>query len=105
MTERRNACDGLGTREESVTLLAQRDGWSSGEGNLMARRRFQKGFVFLQGNQWKGRYREDVIVGTETRRIRREVILGSKRDLPTKPLAMRRLEVLLARINGLDRNS
>jgi integrase len=68
----------------------------------MARRRFQKGFVFLQGNQWKGRYREDVIVGTETKRIRREVILGSKRDLPTKPLAMRRLEVLLARINGLD---
>ena len=102
MAERQKACDRLGTREESVTLLAQRDGWSSGEGNLMARRRFQKGFVFLQGNQWKGRYREDVIVGTETKRIRREVILGSKRDLPTKPLAMRRLEVLLARINGLD---
>jgi len=102
VTERRKACEGLGAREESVTLLAQRDGWSSGEGNLMARRRFQKGFVFLQGNQWKGRYREDVIVGTETKRIRREVILGSKRDLPTKPLAMRRLEVLLARINGLD---
>ena len=102
MTERRNACEGLGAREESVTLLAQRDGWSSGEGNLMARRRFQKGFVFLQGNQWKGRYREDVIVGTETKRIRREVILGSKRELPAKPLAMRRLEALLARINGLD---
>jgi len=102
VAERQKACDRLGTREESVTLLAQRDGWSSGEGNLMARRRFQKGFVFLQGNQWKGRYREDVIVGTETKRIRREVILGSKRDLPTKPLAMRRLEVLLARINGLD---
>jgi integrase len=89
-------------RGESVTLLTHRDGWSSGEGNLMARRRFQKVFVFLQGNQWKGRYREDVIVGMETKRIRREVILGTKRELPTKPLAMRRLEVLLARINGLD---
>ncbi|MBV9886094.1 MAG: site-specific integrase [Acidobacteria bacterium] len=68
----------------------------------MARRRFQKGYVFLQGNQWKGRYRDDVIVGTETKRVRREVILGSKRDIPTKALAMRRLEVLLAPINGFD---
>jgi integrase-like protein len=84
------------------SLSAQRESRTSGEGNLMARRRFQKGYVFLQGAQWKGRYREDMIVGIETKRVRREVILGTKRDLPTKALAMRRMEVLLARINGLD---
>jgi integrase len=67
----------------------------------MARKRYQKGYVYLDGDKWKGRYREDVISGGETIRIRREVILGSKRELPTKRLAERRMEVVLARVNGL----
>jgi integrase len=67
----------------------------------MARKRYQKGFVYLDGDKWKGRYREDVITGQGTMRIRREVILGCKREM-TKPLAERRMEVVLARINGLD---
>jgi hypothetical protein len=29
----------------------------------MARKRYQKGFVYLDGDKWKGRYREDVITG------------------------------------------
>lgn len=37
-----------------------------------------------------------------TERIRREIILGSKRELPAKHLAARRMEVAIARINGLD---
>lgn len=68
----------------------------------MARKRFQRGHVYLDGDKWKGRYREDVITEQGTRRIRREVILGTKRELPTKRLAERRMEVALARINGLD---
>jgi integrase len=68
----------------------------------MARKRYQKGHVYLDGDKWKGRYREDVISGGETIRIRREVILGSKRELPTKRLAERRMEVALARVNGLQ---
>jgi len=67
----------------------------------MARKRCQKGFVYLDGDKWKGRYREDLITGEGTKRIRREVILGCKREM-TKPLAERRMEVVLARINGLD---
>ena len=67
----------------------------------MARKRYQKGFVYLDGDKWKGRYREDLITGEGTKRIRREVILGCKREM-TKPLAERRMEVVLARINGLD---
>lgn len=68
----------------------------------MARKRYQRGHVYLDGQNWKGRYREDVITGAGVRRIRREIILGSKRELPTKHLAERRMEVALARINGLD---
>lgn len=50
-----------------------------------------------------GRYREDVIeIDGNARRVRREVILGSKRDLPTKRLAQRRMDSVLSRINGLD---
>src|SRR5947209_6997993 len=75
---------------------------SSSEGGSMARKRYQRGSVYLDGNKWKGRYREDMISGEGTRRIRREVILGSKRELPTKHLAQRRMEVILARINGFD---
>ena len=67
----------------------------------MARKRYQKGFVYLDGDKWKGRYREDQITGEGTKRIRREVILGCKREM-TKPLAERRMEVVLAGINGLD---
>jgi integrase len=67
----------------------------------MARKRYQKGFVYLDGDKWKGRYRDDVITEQGTKRIRREVILGSKRDM-TKPLAERRMEVVLAKINGFD---
>jgi integrase len=52
---------------------------------------------------WYGRYRDDVISPDgKTARVRRNVPLGSKRDLPTKRLAERRMDVILARINGLD---
>ena len=74
---------------------------SSSNGGSMARKRYQKGFVYLDGDKWKGRYREDLITGEGTKRIRREVILGCKREM-TKRLAERRMEVVLAGINGLD---
>jgi integrase len=72
----------------------------------MARKRYQQGSVFLVSKEevkWVGRFREDVIgMDGNTKRVRREVILGSKRDLPTKRLARRRMEAVLARVNGLD---
>ena len=67
----------------------------------MARKRYQKGFVYLDGDKWKGRYREDEITGEGTKRVRREVILGSKREM-TKHLAERQMEIVLSRINGFD---
>lgn len=72
----------------------------------MARKRYQNGRVFLKGKKeekWVGRYREDVVEVTgTTKRVRRSVILGTKRELPTKRLAERRLATILARINCLD---
>src|SRR6266700_4881321 len=72
----------------------------------MARKRYQPGSVYLVGkskDKWVGRYRKDVIgIDGKARRVRREVILGSKRDLPTKRLAQRRMDSVLSRINGLD---
>ncbi len=72
----------------------------------MARKRYQRGSVFLSGkknDKWIGRYREDVIgLDGTVRRVRRDVILGTKREFPTKRLAQRRLDTVLARINGLD---
>lgn len=71
----------------------------------MARKRYQQGYVFLTKNdtQWSGRYREDVVrLDGTVRRVRREVILGTKRELPTKRLAQRRMDATLSRINGLD---
>lgn len=68
----------------------------------MARKRFQRGSVYLCGKtpMWYGRYREDVIGDDgERKRIRRNVLLGSKKDYPTRRLAERALDRLLFRIN------
>ena len=69
----------------------------------MARKRFQHGHVFQIGSTWYGKYREDVI-GTdgETRRKQVTVTLGTKADKLTKPLAKRRMELILSRINSPD---
>jgi integrase len=71
----------------------------------MARRRFQNGRLFLRGKHpvWVGRWREDVIQADQSvRRIEKSVVLGTKQELPTKRLAQRRLDLLLARVNSPD---
>ncbi len=87
-------------------LANQRPVGSSGKENSMARKRYQRGGVFLKGKlkeKWVGRFREDVVaLDGKVSRVRRTVILGSKRELPTKRLAERQMDTILARINGLD---
>src|ERR1700722_18465218 len=74
------------------------------EGGSMARRRFQKGRIFLRGKKtpvWVRRWREDVIgEDGKVRRVERSEILASKRELPTKRLAERVLEERMGRINS-----
>jgi integrase len=84
-----------------VILSRSKSNESSSERYSMARKRYQRGHVYLDGDKWKGRYREDVISGNGVCRIRREVILGTKHEM-TKHVAMRRMQAILARINGFD---
>ena len=68
----------------------------------MARKRFQRGSLYLCGKtpMWYGRYREDVVrENGERRRIRRNVPLGTTKEYPTQRLAERALDRLLFRIN------
>jgi integrase len=76
---------------------------STGEGGSLARKRYQKGSVSLIGQNWVGRYRESFLDsnGKESR-VKRAVILGSRKELPTKRLAERRMEVFLAPVNSLS---
>jgi integrase len=75
---------------------------STGPGGDLARRRFQKGqILFSESRQvWLGRYREDLIrPDGNTVRTRPQVVLGTKKELPTKRLAARKLDEILSRIN------
>jgi integrase len=71
-------------------------------GGSLARRRYQKGRVFLRGIKnpvWVGRWREDVIENGRIRRPERSEVLGFKSDLATKRLALRELEKRLTVVN------
>jgi len=91
-------------RSMTACSVARRAVESSGsEGSLMARRRYQNGCVFLRGKNpvWVGRYREDVIgPDGDPVRVLKSIVLGTKRELPTKRLAERRMELELSRINS-----
>ena len=92
--------------ERTVTLRCGKAAASVGleSGGSMARRRYQKGRVFLRGTKkrvWVGRWREDLVLADGSiRRVERSAILGDERELKTKRLAQRRLDLTLARINA-----
>ncbi len=67
----------------------------------MARRRYQAGSLKQKGKNWLARWREDVI-GSDgrVRRMRRSRIIGTLDEFPTRKLARRELDRLLARINS-----
>jgi hypothetical protein len=78
------------------------DSTASTPGGKLARRRYHKGMVlFNQSRQiWLERYREDSIQADgSTIRTRPQIVLGTKKELPTLRLATRKLDELLLRIN------
>jgi len=95
--------DSLSEGDSQDSLVAEGQGTTS-QGGSLARKRYQTGCVFLRGKNpvWIGRYREDVI-GADGKvfRKRTSIVLGSKREFPTKRLAVRRMEQHLARINAV----
>ena len=75
---------------------------STGQGGDLARRRYQKGqILFSKSRQlWLGRYREDTIrPDGSVIRARPQIMLGTKKELPTQRLAARKLDEILSRIN------
>jgi integrase len=75
-----------------------------GQGESMARRRYQRGYLYLRGRKtsvWVGRWREDVMRSDgSVQRIRRSLVIGTRADFPTRRLAERQFETQLARINA-----
>jgi integrase len=96
-----SALCGVSDRTNCASIRGQ--GQLIGErGGKLARRRFQKGSVFLRGKKsqvWVGRWREDVIEDGRIRREYRSEVLGSRSDYPTKRLALRELEKRLSVVN------
>ena len=77
---------------------------SATERSKLMRRRNQRGTLFLRGKReavWVGRWLEDEInVSGEVRRRHVSVVLGTKKELPTRKLATRVLERKLAIVNS-----
>lgn len=66
----------------------------------MARRRYQQGSIRLRGKQWTLRWREDVVQSEGTiRRVEKTTVIGTIAEFPTRRLARRQADVLLARVN------
>src|SRR6185369_10263574 len=73
--------------------------------NLMARRRYQRGTLIQEGKTptWKARYLEDVVLANGTRkRVHKKVVLGGLKEYPTRRLAMRAMEQVIAEVNSLS---
>jgi integrase len=66
------------------------------------RRRYQKGQLLLIGNQWFGRWYEDVLEDGKLRRYRPQVLIGTLPEFPTRRLAQRALDRHLREINGVN---
>ncbi len=71
----------------------------------MARRRFQRGSLYLRGKRrkvWVGRWLDDIVDGGQVRRVHRSAVLGTMEELPTRKLAMRALEQRLGEVNSVN---
>ena len=91
------------TRCASLPHEAQQNG--EREERNLARRRFQKGSLFLGKRKrqpvWVGRWVEDEIGSDgKVRRIHRSQVLGTKDEFPTRRLALRELQARLDVVNA-----
>jgi integrase len=92
--------DACSTERPRVHSRLRQSSQSSG-GNL-ARRRYQKGSLFLRGKNpvWVGRWLEDVEEAGKITRLHKSEVIGTKKNFPSKRLAQRELDILLSRINS-----
>lgn len=87
----------------SLPLEAQQNG--EREERKLARRRFQKGSLFLRKNKrqpvWVGRWVEDEIGSDgKVHRVHRKEVLGTRDEFPTRRMALRELQARLDVVNS-----
>jgi hypothetical protein len=68
----------------------------------MARKRYQKGQLSLEGGRWYGRWREDVLVGGVRKRVRVQQEIGTRAQYPTERLALRELDKRIEHVNAIS---
>jgi hypothetical protein len=72
-------------------IIVDEDQRIDGQGENMARRRYQQGRLFLRGKnppKWIGRWREDILQQNgKVKRVERSVVLGTKAELLTERFA------------------
>jgi integrase len=84
---------------ESIIEVGQQQ--STGQGVNLARRRYQRGSLYLRGDRWYGRWREDVLLDSgRIQRVARKEVIGTKQEYPTKRLAQRALDQRLSVVNS-----
>jgi integrase len=86
-----------------ASIPASKGSGVSEQGGSLARKRYQTGNLYLKGESWVGRWRVDVVLSDGSqRRVRRARVIGTLKEYPTKRLARRRFETLLAEVNATD---
>lgn len=77
---------------------------TNGQGSEpLARRRFQRGVLELRGESWTVRFREDILQPDgAARRVEVRRVVGTRAELPTKKLARRRADEIVAHVNGFS---
>ena len=87
---------GDGTVPAETNSLARQKGKYA-----LARKRYQRGHLMLRGDQWIGRWREDVIQDGVIKRVLGWHPLGTTDDYPTRKLALRALADQLETVNNI----
>ena len=92
---RKRLSSGPDSGRESSRLSAE-------QGNNLARRHYQKGQLLLIREKWYWRWWEYFIKDGQLRRRRPQEFLGTKKDYPTRRLALRAMAERIATINSLS---
>src|SRR5580704_6960418 len=86
--------------EEPILRAQGQEQIGERRGLQLARRRCQRGSMFLRGCSWVLRWREDVIENGSLRRINRSEALGTRENYPTIRLAQRAAADRLSAVNS-----
>jgi integrase len=87
----------------SDTIRSQEQCVNGRKSEPLARRRYQQGVLELRGNTYTVRFREDVIQPDgRTRRVETRRVVGSRAEFPTRKLARRRADEIVAHVNHIN---